>query len=469
MAEPDYDTQPLAAIRHDTSWPLTADRDNGPARPYDPNRPANQFRNRGADGGPGPDRGPRPERGPGLERGPGPGADRPRGASEPPARTGGRGPRPPGSPRRRWRGPLLGLVGFAAIVAVGAFLLYRSLFAVPDYDGPGQGDVIVQVQAGDTTSAIATELARENVVRSARAFTAAAAEDESRARSVQPGYYRLRLQMSGEDAVELILDPKSRVGQLEIRGGVQLDDTRGADGSVTPGVLSLISRATCTTLNGASTCLSSDQLGNAMATTPPAQLGVPGWALADVTKADPRRRLEGLIAPGRYDVRPGSSAQEVLRTLVAASVTQYEALGITAAPEQGRYSPYQLLVIASLVEKEGITPDFGKISQVLYNRLSTRTRLELDSTVNYPLDLQALRTSTADRTRPGPYNSYLNYGLPPTPIGAPGQRAIQAMLHPEPGPWLFFVRCQKDGTSCFATTLPQHQDNVRIAMAAGAF
>jgi UPF0755 protein len=361
------------------------------------------------------------------------------------------------------------LAGFAAIVGVGAYLLYRSLFAVPDYDGPGQGDVIVQVQAGDTTSAIASELVRENVVRSAKAFTVAAAEDESRARSVQPGYYRLRLQMSGEDAVALILDPKSRVGQLEIKGGVQLDDTRGADGSVTPGVLSLISRATCTTLNGASTCLSADELSNAMATTPPAQLGVPGWALADVGKADPRRRLEGLIAPGRYDVRPGSSAQEALRTLVTASVTQYEALGVTAAPEQGQFSPYQLLVIASLVEKEGITPDFGKIAQVLYNRLSTRTRLELDSTVNYPLDLQALRTSTADRTRPGPYNSYLNYGLPPTPIGAPGQRAIQAMLHPTPGPWLFFVRCQKDGTSCFATTLPEHQDNVRIAMAAGAF
>jgi len=352
---------------------------------------------------------------------------------------------------------------------VGAYLLYRSLFGVPDYDGPGQGDVIVQVNAGDTTSAIAAELAREDVVRSARAFTEAAAQDEQRARSVQPGYYQLRLRMSGAGAVELMLDPRSRVGQLEIKGGVQLDDTRGPDGSVTPGALSLISRATCATLNGASTCITPDQLRTAMATTSPAQLGVPGWALADVTKADPRRRLEGLFAPGRYDVRPGGTARDVLRTLVASSAAQYETSGLTAAAEQSKFSPYQLLVISSLVEKEGITPDFGKIAQVLYNRLGDRVRLELDSTVNYPLDLQSARTSDADRTRAGGYNSYLNYGLPPTPIGAPGQRAIQATLHPEPGPWMFFVRCQKDGTSCFATTLPEHQQNVRAAMAAGAF
>jgi len=444
----DHDTEPLSAVRPGSGEP----RAGGHSRRWEPR----DVRSAGPGGSIGPIRSARP----GGPDGRPPG-DRPLGGRPP----GGR--RPPG--RRAWRGPLIGLGIFAAIVGVGGYLLYRSLFGVPDYDGPGQGDVIIQVNDGDTTSAIATELVSQDVVRSARAFTRAAAEDESRARSVQPGYYRLRLRMSGADAVELLLDPKSRVGQVEIRGGVQLDDTRGADGSVTPGALTLLARATCTVLNGASTCVSADQLRNAMATTPPAQLGVPGWALADVTKADPRRRLEGLIVPGRYDVRPGSSAQDVLRTLVTSSATQYEALGLVSAAEGARYSPYQLLVISSLVEKEGITPDFGKIAQVLYNRLSDRVRLELDSTVNYPLDLQSARTSDADRHAPGPYNSYLNYGLPPTPIGAPGQRAVQAVLHPEPGPWMFFVRCQKDGTSCFATTLPQHQRNVTTAIAAGAF
>jgi UPF0755 protein len=105
---------------------------------------------------------------------------------------------------------------------------------------------------------------------------------------------------------------------------------------------------------------------------------------------------------------------------------------------------------------------------VIYNRLGGGQRLELDSTVNYPLDLQALRTSAANRAQPGPYNSYAAPGLPPTPISAPGRDAIAAALAPATGPWFFFVRCQTDGTSCFATTLQEHQANVALAEKNGA-
>lgn len=371
--------------------------------------------------------------------------------------------------RTRRRGPLLVLGVFAAIIFGGGYLLYRSFFGAPDYDGPGQGDVIVQVEDGDTISAIGATLLKADVVRSQKAFTQAAADDEARARSVQPGYYRLRQRMSGDAAVKLLLEPRSRVGQLEIKGGVQLDDTRGPDGTVAPGVLTKVGQATCTQLNGTSTCISVAQLRETMAKAPLEALGVPDWARAEVAKAEPNRRLEGFVAPGRYDIRPGSSAEEVLRTLVSRSATQYEASGLRPGAGTGRYSPYQLLVIASLVEKESTTGDFDKVAGVIYNRLTSRVRLELDSTVNYPLDLQAVRTNAADRGRSGPYNSYANYGLPPTPIGAPSTKAIEAALRPTSGPWMFFVKCHADGTSCFATTLAEHQNNVREAQAAGVY
>jgi len=275
--------------------------------------------------------------------------------------------------------------------------------------------------------------------------------------------------MSGDAAVALLMSPKTRVGQLDIKGGMQLDDTQGPNGTVSPGILSLVSKASCTELNGNSTCVSTSKLRSAMATTAPGELGVPDWALTQVTKADPNRRLEGLIAPGRYDVRPGAPPREILRNLVTSSVNQYTAAGLVDLGGRGKYGPYELLIIASLVEREGIAPDFGKIAQVVYNRLSDRVRLELDSTVNYPLDRQLVRTNAADRARQGPYNSYANYGLPPTPIGAPGGQAIDATLNPQPGPWMFFVRCQKSGVSCFSTTLSQHQQTVGAAVAAGAF
>jgi UPF0755 protein len=362
------------------------------------------------------------------------------------------------------------LLLFGGVIG-GAYLLYDELYGAADYadyEGTGAADVVVKVDEGATGAQIATELRRLDVVQSVQAFTVAAAE-EPRIRSVQPGYYRLRQQMSGEAAVALLLDPASRVGQLEIRGGVQLDDTRNPDGSTVPGVLSLISQSTCAELNGQQRCVTADELREAMSTADLADLGVPDWAREDVAQAEPRRRLEGLFVPGRYDVPPGVPALDVLRGLLATSITRLEAEGLVGnAPATG-YSAYDVLIVSSLVEKEGITPDMPKVARVLYNRLESGQRLQLDSMVNYPLDLQALRTTPEDRARPGPYNSYAVAGLPPTPIAAPGRAAIEAALQPAAGPWQYFVRCQTDGTSCFAETLDEHNTNVEQAVANGAF
>ena len=368
--------------------------------------------------------------------------------------------------RRRKR---LGVLGVAVVLLLGGvvgggYYVFSSIFSTPDFEGSGDGSVVVQVQDGDTTRQIANELLDRGVVESAEAFTKAAA-DEPRIRSVQPGYYQLRLRMSGASAVGLLLDPAVRVGQLEIRGGVQLDDTSAPDGTVAPGVLSLISKATC---DGDGKCVPVADLRAAMAKTDPATLGIPSWALDDVAKAEPTRRLEGLLVPGRYDVKPGTPAVAVLQGLLATSSARLEAAGLVSGAQSIGSTPYQVLVLASLVEKEGITPDMPKVARVIYNRLGAGQRLELDSTVNYPLDLQALRTSAANREKPGPYNSYANTGLPPTPIAAAGSAAIQAAMTPAAGPWVFFVRCQKDGTSCFATTLAEHQANVAEAEKNGA-
>jgi UPF0755 protein len=370
--------------------------------------------------------------------------------------------------RRRISVLLLAVLLLLGGLVGGGLYLFSSVFSTPDFDGGGTGDVVVRVQEGDSTTQIGSLLAERGVVAGVAAFTQAAAKDD-RIRSVQPGYYQLRSQMSGSSAVALLLDPASRVGQLEIRGGVQLDDTRAPDGTVAPGVLSLISRATCATMGGTEHCVPVDELRATMAGTEPAALGVPEWALEAVGRADPVRRLEGLLVPGRYDVPPGTSAAEVLRGLLATSAARLEASGLVAGAQSIGSSPYEVLTIASLVEKEAITPDMPKVARVVYNRLGAGQRLELDSMVNYPLDLQALRTTADDRARPGPYNSYVVAGLPPTPISAPGRDAITAALAPVQGPWFFFVRCQSDGTSCFAETFAEHDANVSEARANGAF
>lgn len=372
--------------------------------------------------------------------------------------------------RRRLFWPAVALVLVIAL-AGGAFVA-RDLFSVvfpPDYDGPGTGHVVVEVADGASTRAIGEELVAADVVASARAFGSAAEEDPD-GRGIQPGFYQLRRQMSAAGAVDALLDPASRVGRLELRSGTQLDDTAGAGNTTVPGVLAQLAQATCTTDDtGAQRCATVAELRTAMADTDPAQLGVPSWAVDRVRRADPARRLEGLIAPGSYDIAPGTDARDALAQVVRASVPRLESGGLVAEADAAGVSPYDVLVVASLAEKEGVAADFGKVARVVYNRLAVPMRLQLDSTVNYPLDRQMLLTTPADRAAPGAYNTYVNLGLTPTPIGAVSPEALRAALEPTPGPWVYFVKCQLDGSSCFAVTPAEHDVNRRLAQERGVY
>ncbi|MFC5066168.1 endolytic transglycosylase MltG [Actinomycetospora atypica] len=375
-----------------------------------------------------------------------------------------------GDRRRRLLWPLV--AAFLVLALAGGAYFARDLWGVafpPDYDGPGTGHVVVQVADGDSTRDIGESLVTAGVVASARGF-GQAAEEDPRGRGIQPGFYDMARGMPAADAVTRMLEPATRLGLLDVRGGTQLDDTAGAAGARVPGVLSLISAATCVVEDsGERRCASVDDLRRTMADTDPARLGVPSWALADVRRALPERRLEGLVAPGTYDVRPGSDAAEALTSVVGTSVGRLEAGGLVTKAAANDVTPYQALVVGSIAEREGVESDFRRIARVVYNRLPIPMRLQMDSTINYPLDRQTLLTTPVDRAAPGPYNTYLNFGLPPTPIGAVSTPALQAALAPEVGGWVYFVKCENDGTSCFAVSPEEHDANRRLAQARGVY
>ncbi|MFB9903005.1 endolytic transglycosylase MltG [Allokutzneria oryzae] len=385
----------------------------------------------------------------------------------------GRGSRAENAEANKRRRTVLLVGGLAAVVILGVGVWYgvKSLFGLTsyeDFEGAGESDVVVKVEPG-TISQTGQSLLDAGVVASVRAYTAAAAENDA-ASAVQPGYYVLKTKMSGANAIAGLVRKNARVGEMEIRGGFQLDDVTVASGKTNLGIISLIAKASCAELNGKNTCLTPEQVRTAMEKADLNDMGVPEWAQAEAARTtEPRRRFEGLLMPGKYDVKPGESPENVLRALLATSSGRLQAAGLPKAAEKTGFSAYQLLVMASLVEKEAVKEDFGKIAQVTRNRLAQGMRLQYDSTVNYPLDRPNIRTNGSDRDKAGAYNTYAVQGLPPTPIASPSALAISKAVTPEPSDYLYFVRCDKEGRSCFGKTLDEHKANVREAEARGAY
>ena len=195
---------------------------------------------------------------------------------------------------------------------------------------------------------------------------------------------------------------------------------------------------------------------------------MPEWAIQPVEarKGDPKR-LEGLIAPGEYIVDPSADAQTILTDLVTRSADKYNSTDIVGRAQAIGLSPYDLLVAASLVEREAPAGEFDKVARVILNRLDEPMRLEFDSTVNYDLESVELATGDSDRQRQTPWNTYAKEGLPETPIASPSDEAIHAMEHPADGEWLFFVTIDHDGTTIFTNTFEEHQAEVQKAYDSG--
>ncbi len=219
--------------------------------------------------------------------------------------------------------------------------------------------------------------------------------------------------------------------------------------------------------NGEEQCVSADELRKAADSADLAELGVPDWAVASAEKAPKGHKLEGLIAPGVYDLRPGGDAEDLLSQVLEASATRMEAAGLPSAAGSTPYSPYQILTIASIVELEAVKADFTKVASVIYNRLEINMELQMDSTVNYPLKRPVLTTKAEERAKETPWNTYMSEGLPATPICSPSKSALLAAEQPEPGDWLFFVTIDMEGTTLFTRDYEQHLINIQEALRNG--
>ena len=179
-----------------------------------------------------------------------------------------------------------------------------------------------------------------------------------------------------------------------------------------------------------------------------------------------KKSLEGLLFPSTYNVGEKDDERRILQRMVDAMTSVTTRLDVANRAKERNLTPYELLIVASLVEREAkVQDDRPLVAQVIYNRLAKNQKLQIDATVIYALGQSGAKTRVvnADLKAPGPYNTYENLGLPPTPIAAPGEAAIEAALNPTPGPNLFYVVVDKDGRHAFAVTAAEHQRNIEKA------
>jgi len=178
--------------------------------------------------------------------------------------------------------------------------------------------------------------------------------------------------------------------------------------------------------------------------------------------------LEGLLGTGVYVVVPGETNLDLLTSMVDRFDNQADALGVTSGSAALGLTPYQLITVASIVQKEGvIQPNLGPVARVILNRLQAGMPLQMDSTVLFALGRDGGLVTAKDLRTQTPYNTYLNTGLTPTPICFPSLASLKAALDPPAGSWLYFVLVKADGTEAFADTLAEQEANEALAKQRG--
>ena len=324
----------------------------------------------------------------------------------------------------------------AAVLLIGVgwagFKVVGKLMGPPDYDGQGTGEVIIEVSKGDTAADIGRNLYAAGVVKSVMAFIEEANRSPEMA-GVQPGFYRMRKEMSAEWAVTEILDPENRVEETVLI----------PEGFRSGEILERIAKETHIELVDLEAVLDN-----------PAGLGLPEYANGNV---------EGYLFPATYVVPPNMTAEEFLNMMVTKTKTVLTELDVESKAAELGQTPGEIMTIASIIQGEARNAeDFPKVSRVIYNRLEKGMALEMDSTVHFVSDSRGdAWTSSTERDSDSKYNTYKFSGLPPGPIGAPGEAAIKAALNPASGNWFFFVTVDlESGETIFEETYAAHLKNV---------
>ncbi|GAA2874417.1 hypothetical protein Acy02nite_37280 [Actinoplanes cyaneus] len=345
---------------------------------------------------------------------------------------------------------LLGALGGVGYVG---FDKVRSFFAVEDYDGPGSGEVAIEVKSGNTATDIANTLYKAGVVKSAAAFVDAA-KDNPKSKDIQVGSYLLKKEMKAADALTMLLDLKNKnVNKITI-----------PEGLISLQIFDRLSKATGIPVDDFKTAAKNPQ-----------KLGVPAlWFKRKDGKKVNTSDIEGFLYPATYELPRDAKAEDVLKMIIKNFNREMDDLDFVNQAAKLNISPYEALVAASIAQVEALLPeDMGPVARVLYNRAYTGkfpcNCLQLDSTVNYWLRISGKDPKASEnllaKELHDPKNPY-NYdvkGMAVGPISSPGDVALKGAIDAPKSDYFFFVTIDKKGTMGYGKTFDEHKANIQIA------
>lgn len=303
------------------------------------------------------------------------------------------------------RGTRRGVAGVLAalMIIAGIHFIKPAVSSAPDFPCGVESNemVTVDVHSGESGSSIGIDLAKLGIVKSSAAFFRIAVSD-NRAGSIAPGTHLLSKNLCAKDALGQLLDPKRITNLLSVPEGAWSSEIKSSLAKIG---------------------FTSQEISQGFeATRIPA-----GY-----------KSLEGLLFPAQYSFDTSTTVSAILQKMIDRGLSEVERAGLTTSHE--KFTSSQLLTIASLVQAEGDTKDYTKIAQVVRNRLTKGMPLQFDSTIHYIKGSRgSVFLSTQSTFLKSPYNTYRNYGLPPTPINNPGYEAMYAAAHPETGNWIYFI------------------------------
>ena len=324
---------------------------------------------------------------------------------------------------------LIGGGWFAYDKVNSAYIAYRT---TDDYLGPGEKDVLVTIPRGASLNEMGDLLIDADVIKSLKTFRSVAAATPG-TNTIQAGKYKLKTKMSAAQALAVLMDPKN------------------------------IQRTTVTIPEGWDLSLTLPRLTKATGITnaqfmkvieKPTALGLPKYA---------NNNPEGFLFPETYEVDDKPTATAMLKQMVDQFNSVANSLKLATAARNVDLSPYEVVIMASLIEGEVHTDKYRRdVAQVLMNRIENDMPLQLDSTVHYAVGKTgSVFTSDADRAVDSPFNTYKVKGLPPSPINSPGKASLSAVLKPTTGDLLYFTTVNLEtGETLFASTLDEHNRNV---------